>query len=311
MTKDQFLQVILHLRVWRKGDEVAPHKPLLVLWALARFLRGEPRLTEYSEIVCPELKGLLEKFAPQRPSGLRPEEPFSRLPKDGKDAIWELFDPSVGAISRSELPSHANLRERKIQGGFTKPIFDLLSRDRDFVAECIGTLLVKHFPSTLHDAILTAIGLPESNYNKVLVKLIENSHPRDPKFRREVLKVWQHRCAVCEMGIEYSGIYPALDAAHIRWHCREGPDTINNGLALCSVHHRLFDFGAFTIKFDGFEVVSDDQVTGIGNDRWLAKYDGKRLDCHRFSHEDRPAGEFLTWHSQNIFRGQSISTLRK
>jgi hypothetical protein len=35
----------------------------------------------------------------------------------------------------------------------------------------------------------------------------------------------------------------ALDAAHVKWWAMGGPDTIDNGVCLCSLHHKLFDKG--------------------------------------------------------------------
>lgn len=45
-----------------------------------------------------------------------------------------------------------------------------------------------------------------------------------------------------------AGVLVGLDAAHIRWHQFNGPATEQNGIALCVMHHKLFDFGAFTIR---------------------------------------------------------------
>ncbi len=39
----------------------------------------------------------------------------------------------------------------------------------------------------------------------------------------------------------------AIEAAHIKWHQAGGPDIEQNGIALCSMHHKLFDRGVFTI----------------------------------------------------------------
>ena len=35
-----------------------------------------------------------------------------------------------------------------------------------------------------------------------------------------------------------------IEAAHIKWHQAGGPDTEDNGLALCTLHHKRFDRGA-------------------------------------------------------------------
>lgn len=74
-----------NLKVWQRGDEQAPHKPLLLLLALGRYVAGSNRLIKYSEIDKP-LKELLELFGPPRKS-FHSEYPFWRLRNDG---IWEL-----------------------------------------------------------------------------------------------------------------------------------------------------------------------------------------------------------------------------
>ena len=45
----------------------------------------------------------------------------------------------------------------------------------------------------------------------------------------------------------FNGYYIGLNAAHIKWHQANGPDTVDNGVTLCSLHHKLFDRGVFTI----------------------------------------------------------------
>jgi predicted restriction endonuclease len=52
-------------------------------------------------------------------------------------------------------------------------------------------------------------------------------------------------------------------AAHIRWHLAHGPDVECNWLALCVLHHKLFDLGAFTLSQDGMLVVSE-----LANGSW-------------------------------------------
>ena len=48
-----------------------------------------------------------------------------------------------------------------------------------------------------------------------------------------------------------------LDAAHVRWHQAGGPAVESNGLALCVLHHKAFDLGAFTVTPSGVLLVSD------------------------------------------------------
>jgi hypothetical protein len=39
----------------------------------------------------------------------------------------------------------------------------------------------------------------------------------------------------------------AIEATHVRWHSQQGPDETANTLALCALHHALFDLGVLGI----------------------------------------------------------------
>jgi hypothetical protein len=42
----------------------------------------------------------------------------------------------------------------------------------------------------------------------------------------------------------------AIEAAHVRWHSQQGPDEVAKALALCALHHALFDLGVLGITED-------------------------------------------------------------
>ncbi|NBA69773.1 HNH endonuclease, partial [Salmonella enterica subsp. arizonae serovar 41:z4,z23:-] len=52
MTPDKALkQAIANITIWRKGEQRAPHKPLLLLYDLSHYRQGHDRLFDYgSEI---------------------------------------------------------------------------------------------------------------------------------------------------------------------------------------------------------------------------------------------------------------------
>ena len=79
-------QAIADITIWRKGEQRAPHKPLLLLHVLAGYQQGHGRLFDYGSEVRDPLHSLLERFGPQR-AQYRPDMPFWRLQGDG---FWEL-----------------------------------------------------------------------------------------------------------------------------------------------------------------------------------------------------------------------------
>ena len=117
---DSLLQQFENLNVWRRGDERAPHKPLLVLYALGQIQAGADRLIPFDQVEGP-LTHLLEEFGPPRWSA-HPELPFYHLQTDGVWEIEERFPLKRRKGSRN--PLRPELRKWSIKGGFTNPVFD-------------------------------------------------------------------------------------------------------------------------------------------------------------------------------------------
>lgn len=53
-------QAIANIKIWHKGEQRAPHKPLLLLYVLAGYLNGHPRLFDYGTEIYEPLHSLLE-----------------------------------------------------------------------------------------------------------------------------------------------------------------------------------------------------------------------------------------------------------
>jgi putative restriction endonuclease len=124
---------------------------------------------------------------------------------------------------------------------------------------------------------------------------------RDPKFREVVLKAYEHRCAVCAFDARMGASLVGLEAAHIQWHQAGGPATVNNGLALCSLHHKLFDRGAFTLTSDRRVLVSKHLQGSAATEQWVTRYHGSRLRMPRRA-TSQPDPDFLAWHHKEVFR---------
>ena len=95
-----------------------------------------------------------------------------------------------------------------------------------------------------------------------------------------------------------------LEAAHIRWCQFGGPDTIDNGLACCAIHHQALDRGAITLS-DGLDILVSSRVHGGGGlDPLFLALHGGRLRQPNLS-EAAPKREFLVWHRAEVFRGEA------
>ena len=119
-------------------------------------------------------------------------------------------------------------------------------------------------------------------------------------FRNKILTAYEYRCSICSFDVRLGTTPLGLEAAHIKWHQAGGPDVESNGLALCSIHHKMFDRGAFTISKE-LEVIISEEVNGfLGVDEWLLNFHGKKMRSP-VNPSYEPAFDYLSWHRKQVF----------
>ena len=104
------------LRIWSAGEQRAPYKLLLALWAIGRCLTGEPRLASYQD-ADRALRALLRDFGPHR-ARIHTEPPFWRLRNDG---VWEVEREDRVTVTSSGDAHRNSLLEHDIHGGLSEP----------------------------------------------------------------------------------------------------------------------------------------------------------------------------------------------
>lgn len=287
MEQQDIIERFKQISVWKKGDRRAPHKPLLLLYALGRCSRNEAVDIPYSNVER-DLRPLLTDFGP--PSQPRPEMPFWSLQNDG---LW--FVKEADKLKRRKGrndPNRGEFLKHNPIGGLLPEVHSILSQDKKLLSEVARLLLSSHFPESLHDDILTAVGL---------TKDYQEHSIRDPAFRQKVLRAYCHRCAVCGYDLKLGFTDLGLEAAHIKWHQAGGQDVESNGLCLCVLHHRLFDRGAFTLRDDLSILVSQEVHGSSGMQEALLDFNG----CVIISPQSQkyvPLSENLNWHRREVFR---------
>ena len=291
MDKEQILQKFEDLRQWGSGGERAPHKPLLVLYAIGKLLHGEDRLISYADDIEENLKNLLREFGPRRDSH-NPQFPFWRLQND---EIWDISDADKIRQTDSGDAYITDLRNHNVSGGFNQTIFQKLKNDSQLTFEVIHKLLNKHFPPSIHEDILQAVDI-ELSVQTFATKT------RTSNFRKNILKAYEYKCAICDFDVKLGTSPIALEASHIKWKSHGGPNETVNGLALCVMHHKLFDLGAFTLSKQLQILVSDDAYGTKGFKEWLMDFHGQTINLpQRRSYY--PAEEFINWHVRDVFTG--------
>ncbi|SPB17597.1 hypothetical protein NOV72_04802 [Caballeronia novacaledonica] len=292
MTSSDILHRFANLKVWQSGDLRAPHKPLLVLLALGLYSRGI-RVVSFSDYEA-KLSELLREFAPQRRT-LYPEMPFVRLRNDN---VWQLSTNAGDAPDIRNDSTKTELRKRGATGQFSDEVRNLFERDPNSLSEVARLLLSAHFPESIHGDILDAVGLALDDSAQ------RTGRRRDPNFRSEVLMAYQYRCALCNLDLRIANMTIGLEAAHIKWHQFEGPDVVANGVALCCMHHKLFDIGAFTLSDDRRVLVSDKAHGTQQFEEILLRHHGGQMNSPVRT-EHHPARDFVAWHRAEVFKGHA------
>ncbi|MDX3385435.1 HNH endonuclease [Streptomyces niveiscabiei] len=283
-----WLERVADLRQWTRHGVRAPHKPLLLLYALGRFQRDAGEGLKYSAVEG-DLKDLLAEYGPTKPTS--PSYPFHHLTSDG---LWEvrteLGDGSPGSGVRQ-------LRESGATGRLAPELRSDLRRHPELLGKLARLILEQHFPPSLHAELCEAVGLDlDPRYAHSLTK----RQQRDPRIRELVLRAYDHQCAFCG----YDGLLGSrpvgLEAAHVRWWSYAGPDTLDNALCLCALHHKLFDKGVLGISpahrilvsplYSGTTPASRTQVTA------LADQPLRLPDAHPIAPPHRE------WHTRQVFR---------
>ncbi len=126
--------------------------------------------------------------------------------------------------------------------------------------------------------------------------------PRASGFAEAVLRASAYQCAMCGFDGKLGRNPVAIQAAHVHWHSRGGPDDVANALALCALHHVLFDLGAVGITPDRRITVARDYVATTGAGRTVDQLAGRPIGDVR---PGQPQVDivYIDWHQIQVFKG--------
>jgi putative restriction endonuclease len=308
VTREEFLDLLARLRCAPVGRERlrAPHKPLLLLWLFGRFAATGSTVAAYAEAEGP-VSILINDFGPPVANASagrqRAAMPFVHLERE----IWDLRDGSRAEIGSSTSRSGPWLTNRAAVGRLRPGVEQLLA-DPGTLAAAARLLLDLHFTPGLVAMICDAVGL-----DLVVLELAASPavaaarpSPRRPGFAEEVLRAYAYQCAMCGFDGALGRNPVGLEAAHVRWHSQKGPDLVANGLALCALHHALFDLGVLGLTAELRIRVSSLYVArSDAGRRAVDDLSGQPLLAPR---PGQPVVEVnhVDWHHRQVFKGAGV-----
>lgn len=269
MTRDEWLARVGGIRRWARGGERAPHKPLLLLYVLGRLQRTGSSVTRYVDA------------------------------EDDLAGLW-----TVRANGDDPGASPTRLRSTNAVGQLSSELERALVDDPGLVALIAHSLLDTNFPESLHDDLCRAAGLDIEALEIAAVRnRVEQLRRRDPQFRERILVAYEYRCAVCGYDGRLDTDVVGLDAAHVRWWAFDGPDTVDNGLCLCSFHHKLLDRGVLGMTME-HEIAVSSHFVGRGRaaEDLVLRFVGQPL-LEPQRGQPAPADDHVGWHAEQVFRG--------
>lgn len=292
----KLLEAIDNLNIWKRGDKRAPHKPLLLLYALAEQVRDPNAKFEFFRIE-ENIDQLLNDFYKSFP-GRRHHvnDPFWRLRGDG---IWKVESDGIIRETSSGGAYVSDLRKYNATGSFSKEVAQEIKDNPEIALQAARKLLNEHFPESLHQDVLETVGL---DYKTISAEeYISKKTKRDSRFRQRVLHAYGYSCAVCGFNLRMKTLPVGLEAAHIKWHQHGGPDTEDNGLALCATHHKLLDSGVMTLS-DDYQIVLSEWIFDPDRENsFIKEYHKREIRLPRNSRHS-PSGDYIRWHREEVFK---------
>jgi putative restriction endonuclease len=308
---DLYAKKFAKLRVDRSRG-VAPHKPILLLSVINFFERNT--IKDNRIFLTAELISTFKRFWHQLGTERHNSDialPFYHLTGEG---FWHLQGkPGYESVidSKVKLRNVRALRQFVFYAYLDEELFQLLldpmSRD-----SLVNVIVEKWFPYKKKEIeqLLKIDSFTEFTnrlkekggavYKVEDLEDEEESIVRDAAFRKNVVSVYDYRCAFCRLKIISSLSQNIVDGAHIKPFSQFYDDRIDNGMSLCKNHHWAFDRGWFAVNEDYKIKVSQTIKEESPHTKPMQDFDGEEL--YLPSHESYfPRIEAIQWHYQNTF----------
>ena len=304
-----------------------PHKPFLLLIIMEMLESGE--LSEnripFGEIEKkkPFFADLIAVFNSGNTKNWQPSihNPFFHLKTNG---FWHLDPAELQSRPAATTPTDAYLRNANATAKLDERLFLLFVMPE--YREILRQTLIRTYFSNIRHEIEQVIEEHRTlsrehiagdieGYSQQLMQAVE--HPfsmqrdvasvqteipvRSAGFRRAVMQIYEHTCAVCELNIRASSGESVTDAAHIIPFSVSYNDDIRNGISLCKSHHWAFDTGLISLNDDYQVIVSPSMSEQGPTEGVLTQLRNKRVWLPR-GEEYRPAQDALTWHREKVMK---------
>jgi putative restriction endonuclease len=276
---EDYLNKFSHLRTDKHRNRYpaftryrAPHKPFLMLSIMDLIALG--RIAEnFIEPSFELVQTWNDYWSAIMPVGHRSTmaHPFPRLKTDG---FWHLVaNPGFDASADYNVTSMIKCREIYAGASLDDELFQYLCSPE--TRERLRSVLIRtYFIAEVQPAVWEqgVVNVGSYEYEKEL--LISVKEPgfhiedsgddkkrriRDQGFRKAIVRLYDHRCALCGIRMLTAEGHTVVEAAHIVPWSESHDDLPSNGLCLCRLCHWSFDKGLMGVG-KRYEVLVSDRV---------------------------------------------------
>ena len=292
----------------------APNKPVLLLAVIAMIESG--RIVENRIMLAEELEVIFRSYWP-RATAREPNiaSPFYHLSGEG---FWR-HQANAGRdkdLQNIQGKSKGRLRELIDYAYLDRELFDILSnvKGREVLRQA---LIQRYFPEEQEEIDRISAEVRETNEYEALllgqtepsfepIKRPEQICQRDVRIRREgfrraIMRLYDYRCSVCQLGVVTAEGHSAAGASHIISHDVSHNDDVRNGISLCPLHRWAFIEGFISLCDSYHVILSGTLLRGSRTERALIDFDGKLI--RRPNREELwPAQKAMEWHRTYVFK---------
>jgi len=295
----------------------APHKPFLLL-SIMDLIANDRVKSNFFELDA-ELMDTFDLYwekiiGKDRESNIL--MPFYHMTSEG---FWHLIAvPGMEQTlaSGGRIKSFRQFNEVALGARLNDDLFTLLSAS-DARDDLRRVLIEKYFTPDIRPEMVKIgrITSESFEYSRELIDRVKGrftlkeapnsdemylTESRSVGFRRVIVDAYKHTCSFCGVRLITPDGRTAVAAAHIVPWSHSHNDDPRNGIALCGLHHWVFDNGVVCVGADYQIKVSPTVTSEESAASLIVALDGKvmRLPAEQMLW---PARSALEWHVENIF----------
>ena len=272
---DKYIQAFSNLRTDKNRNRwtpltchQAPHKPFLLMSVMDHFAQGlitENYIEPYFELVD-TFNIYWSSIMPLGTKG-NMAYPFPRL---HNDEIWQLIpnEGYEGKINIESIFSMKKLKEVCAGAKFNDELYQFVSKPE--TREQLRAVIANtYFAEEIRPEVVKCgeVNVKAYEYSQKILKVAEKvkefgqeeKKVRDQGFRKAIVTLYEHRCAMCGIRMLTPEGHTVVEAAHVVPWKDSHDDRPTNGMSLCRLCHWSFDEGLMSVG-EKYEVLVSKHV---------------------------------------------------